>query len=483
MIFFIVTAIVMTVAILVVYKIARKLELALSLPALVCCGICALLINFLSIPMTPFLTEHRFVVLGAMVIGAAVVITSVNYLLIRKRLKKAAPPQKEDIQPELVAVEDELVPVVNAAILSDEQVTAMLSEEPEPAVEAEPPAETEIPVEAEPVAAPAVPEPKPEPEPVMEAEMTAEPEPAAEIGAEEPEAEHEPEPVIEAEIPEEAPEEEIPEEAEIEAEPEIEAEAEAEPEIEEEAPEEPEAEVEPAIEAEAEAEPEVEEEAPEEPESEVEPEIEAEAEAEPEIEEEAPEEPEAEAEPEIEVEAEAEPEIEEEAPEEPEAETETEPEVEEEAPEEPEAEPEIAPEPTVEEKLEQSKNLDDVLDYAFELKGSSNWDGALKAYTYALEQYRNDSYSPFLVLEIVNIHKDHGHYDDAIQCFYEALDIPAVADSPDMLAEFEDSMIYLEATKEVLKDENHPDMPFFDIPQEYMSKIESIFNERKARSI
>ena len=144
---------------------------------------------------------------------------------------------------------------------------------------------------------------------------------------------------------------------------------------------------------------------------------------------------------------------------------------------------EAEPEPSVEEKLADTATLDDVLDYAFELKGSSDWSSALKAYNYALEQYRDDAYAPFLVLEIVNIHKDHGRYDEAIQCFYDALEIPAVADSPDMLAEFEDSMIYLEATKEVLIAENQPDTPFFDIPKDYMSKIESIYNERKARSI
>ena len=185
-------------------------------------------------------------------------------------------------------------------------------------------------------------------------------------------------------------------------------------------------------------------------------------------------------------ETEAEAVIEEEAPEEAEAEIEledaSEPEPEEEIPE-PEPMIEAEPVPSVDEKLADTSTLDDVLDYAFELKGSSDWSSALKAYNYALEQYRDDAYAPFLVLEIVNIHKDHGRYDEAIQCFYDALEIPAVADSPDMLAEFEDSMIYLEATKEVLISENQPDTPFFDIPKDYMSKIESIYNERKARSI
>ena len=354
--FFIMTAIIMTVAILVVYKVARALDWALSLPALVACGVCALLINFLSIPVAPFLTEYRFTVLGAMILIAAVVVTSVNHFFIRKKRKQLEAAKEESIQLEQEAVEikEELVPVVNAAILSSEEVEALTATDSEP-----------------------IPEPNPEPKPAPTPVIVAEPKVEEEIP--------EPEPVVEAE-------------------------------------------------------PEVEEEAPDEPETETEEEV---------------------------------PEAEEEIPE-----------AEEEIPEpEPEPEPEPVPEPTVEDKLTDTNTLDDVLDYAFELKGNSDWASALKAYQYALEQYREDAYAPFLVLEIINIHKDHGRYDEAIQCFYDALEIPAVADSPDMLAEFEDSMIYLEATKEVLAAENQPDTPFFDIPKDYMSKIESIYNERKARSI
>lgn len=376
------TAIIMTVAILVVYKVARALDWALSLPALVGCGVCALLINFLSIPVAPFLTEYRFTVLGAMVLVAAIVITSINHFFIRKRRKQleAADGENSQLKQEAAPAKEELVPVVNSAILSDEEVEALIAKdkepEPEPIVQAEPKAEEVI----------------PEPEPVIETRQEAE------------ENISEPEPMIEAVVEEVAPEE-----------------TEAEAVIEEKAPEETETE---AI-----------------------------------AEEEAPE-----AEAETELEEASEPEPEEEIPE-------------------PEPVIEAEPVPSVDEKLADTSTLDDVLDYAFELKGSSDWSSALKAYNYALEQYRDDAYAPFLVLEIVNIHKDHGRYDEAIQCFYDALEIPAVADSPDMLAEFEDSMIYLEATKEVLIAENQPDTPFFDIPKDYMSKIESIYNERKARSI
>jgi len=395
------TAIIMTVAILVVYKVARALDWALSLPALVGCGVCALLINFLSIPVAPFLTEYRFTVLGAMVLVAAIVITSINHFFIRKRRKQleATDGENSQLKQEAAPAKEELVPVVNSAILSDEEVEALIAKdkepEPEPIVQAEPKVEEVI----------------PEPEPMIEAVVE-------EVAPEETEAE--------AVIEEKAPE----------AEAEIEPEDASEPEPEEEI-----SEPEPVIEDVAE------EEAPEE------------TEAETVVEEEAPE-----AEAEIEPEEASEPEPEEEIPE-------------------PEPMIEAEPVPSVDEKLADTATLDDVLDYAFELKGSSDWSSALKAYNYALEQYRDDAYAPFLVLEIVNIHKDHGRYDEAIQCFYDALEIPAVADSPDMLAEFEDSMIYLEATKEVLISENQPDTPFFDIPKDYMSKIESIYNERKARSI
>ena len=437
------TAIIMTVAILVVYKIARALDWALSLPALVGCGVCALLINFLSIPVAPFLTEYRFTVLGAMVLVAAIVITSINHFFIRKRRKQleATDGENSQLKQEAVPAKEELVPVVNAAILSSEEVEALTAKdkepEPEPIVQAEPKVEEVI----------------PEPEPIIEAVVV-------EVAPEETEAEA----VIEEKAPEETETEAVAEDEAPEAEAEIELEEASEPEPEEEIPE-PEPMIEAVVEEvdpeETEAEAVIEEKAPEETETEtvVEEEAPEETETETVVEEEAPE-----AEAETELEDASEPEPEEEIPE-------------------PEPMIEAEPVPSVEEKLADTATLDDVLDYAFELKGSSDWSSALKAYNYALEQYRDDAYAPFLVLEIVNIHKDHGRYDEAIQCFYDALEIPAVADSPDMLAEFEDSMIYLEATKEVLIAENQPDTPFFDIPKDYMSKIESIYNERKARSI
>ena len=77
--------------------------------------------------------------------------------------------------------------------------------------------------------------------------------------------------------------------------------------------------------------------------------------------------------------------------------------------------------------------------------------------------------------------KDNGHYQEAIKSFKKALSIPTVAESPDMVTEFEDSILYLETVYSVIQEENLGEIPFYDIPQEYMSKIESIYNNRKSR--
>ena len=150
---------------------------------------------------------------------------------------------------------------------------------------------------------------------------------------------------------------------------------------------------------------------------------------------------------------------------------------------EPESENVAAPviDTEVDEKLTGMDNLDDMLDYAFELKDTAHWAKALQAYEYVLDKYPDDACAPMLVIEISNMQKDNGHYQEAIKSFKKALSIPTVAESPDMVTEFEDSILYLETVYSVVQEENLGEIPFYDIPQEYMSKIESIYNNRKSR--
>lgn len=58
----------MSVCIISIYKIARKLGADISLSALVLCGVSALIINFMAIRVNPFLTKTYYYILGAMII-------------------------------------------------------------------------------------------------------------------------------------------------------------------------------------------------------------------------------------------------------------------------------------------------------------------------------------------------------------------------------------------------------------------------------
>ena len=332
------TAIVMTVAILAIYKISNMFQMQLRLSSLVFCGIFALLINFLSITVSPFLDQYRFIVLGVMIFAAAVVSTLYNSYMIRRRAKAEA--RGEEPVPLLTEFANHFRERQKARKAAKEAALAAA------ATEAETKAAMEMAMEPEPIP---VPEPvmESEPEPMSVPEQVIEPEPEVVL-----------EPVIE---PEPGP---VPEPV-IEPEPE------------------------PAV--------------------------------------------------------------------------------------------DVALEDDISDKLAALTNMDDLLDYAFELKGNADWGKALQAYEYALKEYPDDAYAPMLVIEICNIHKDNGHYPEAIQSFKDALSLPAIVESPDMAAEFEDSIMYLETVYSVLQEEGQDTIPFYDIPKDYMSKIESIYNNRKSR--
>lgn len=92
-----------------------------------------------------------------------------------------------------------------------------------------------------------------------------------------------------------------------------------------------------------------------------------------------------------------------------------------------EAQPsEEAPVPTLPVGLD---SMDDLLDFAFAQTGAGAYDLALLAYSTALEQYRNDDYAPFIVIDMVNLYKSQGRYQEAIDCVHNAMDIPAIQEN------------------------------------------------------
>lgn len=233
----------MSVCIISIYKIARKLGADISLSALVLCGVSALIINFIAIRVNPFLTKTYYYILGTMIIFAATGTTCYNKYLLYRRSRLA----------------------VHGAPSEDEKITQVTSE----------------------------------PETIVEAEVAAEPETTAEAEvAEEPETTAEAQPVEEA------------------------------------------------------------------------------------------------------------------------------------------------PVPTLPEGL---ASMDDLLDFAFAQTGAGAYELALLAYSTALEQYRNDDYAPFIIIDMVNLYKSQGRYQEAIDCVHNAMDLPAIQESPAYQQNFQNYLAQLKS--------------------------------------
>ena len=255
----------MSVCIISIYKIARKLGADISLSALVLCGVSALIINFMAIRVNPFLTKTYYYILGAMIIFAATGTTCYNKYLLYRRSRLA----------------------VHGVPSEDNEITQVTSE-PETIVEV-----------AE------------EPETTAEAEVTEEPETTAEV-----EVTEEPETTAEVEVTEEP---------------------------------ETTAEVQQAVEA---------------------------------------------------------------------------------------------PLPTLPEGLD---SMDALLDFGFAQTGAGAYELALLAYSTALEQYRNDDYAPFIIIDMVNLYKSQGRYQEAIDCVHNAMDIPAIQESPAYQQNFQNYLAQLKS--------------------------------------
>ena len=103
---------------------------------------------------------------------------------------------------------------------------------------------------------------------------------------------------------------------------------------------------------------------------------------------------------------------------------------------------EEAPVPTLPEGLD---SMDALLDFAFAQTGAGAYELALLAYSTALEQYRNDDYAPFIIIDMVNLYKSQGRYQEAIDCVHNAMDIPAIQESPAYQQNFQNYLAQLKS--------------------------------------
>ena len=202
-------------------------------------------------------------------------------------------------------------------------------------------------------------------------------------------------------------------------------------------------------------------------------------------------EPEPKPEPVIEKEPEPTPEPEPVVEEEPEPEPEPEPVVEEEPEPAPEPEPVVEEEPEEEFEPEEESSfsfglpedlvtLDDYLDYAYTEKDAGRTAKAAAAYQQAIESFPDDPYLPFLIIELGTLYKEAGAYDVAVDTYRDALALPVIQGQNGIVDEFKKNIAYLEAVSHITVRHDAPEIPFSQIPSDWLTEIEDYFAKQTA---
>ena len=121
-------------------------------------------------------------------------------------------------------------------------------------------------------------------------------------------------------------------------------------------------------------------------------------------------------------------------------------------------------------------SLDRILDYAYD-HAASDSAAAICAYQQAIDRYSEDSYTPFLVIELGNLYKEQAAYAEAIHAYQQALSLPIIATNDDMKQEFIKNTRYLTIVQDILSKHHALSTPFPDIPAGVMQEIETKFQQ------
>jgi len=129
-----------------------------------------------------------------------------------------------------------------------------------------------------------------------------------------------------------------------------------------------------------------------------------------------------------------------------------------------------------------SKDLDDLMDFAFLQKERREFVQALTTFRQALLLYPDSEASPFLVMEIGTILKNLGSYNESITVFTEGRLLPRVTSDSMLEQEFINNIAYLRVVKNILIKNSLEFMPFSRIPEKVLKEIDDEFSEWRNQS-
>ena len=118
-------------------------------------------------------------------------------------------------------------------------------------------------------------------------------------------------------------------------------------------------------------------------------------------------------------------------------------------------------------------DLDELLDYAFSQKTAKGFPQAMVAFRQIISLYPNSSSASFAAIEIGNMLKNTGDYDQAIQVFTDAIALPAHQGDASLQKEFGNAAEYMRIIKKVLLERQLGNIPFNEIPHEVLQQIDN----------
>lgn len=122
-------------------------------------------------------------------------------------------------------------------------------------------------------------------------------------------------------------------------------------------------------------------------------------------------------------------------------------------------------------------SLEELMEKAYLEKEQKNFNQALTIFRQALSQYPEDDTAPFLTVEIGNILKNKGLYDEAIQVFSDGRNLSGLRNDPLLEQEFISTVAYLRIIKNTLLQHRFGFVPFNSIPEAIMEEINTEFRE------
>jgi tetratricopeptide (TPR) repeat protein len=129
-----------------------------------------------------------------------------------------------------------------------------------------------------------------------------------------------------------------------------------------------------------------------------------------------------------------------------------------------------------------SDSLDDLLECAFSYKERGDDACALATFKYALTLHRDKEIAPFLVIEMANLLKKEGSYDDAIAVLTESRNLSAIRENHGLDQDFINTIAYLRIIKNTLAEHHLAHLPIGEIPIEIFKGIDDEFREWRSFS-